>query len=184
VDGASDSTPGQYANSCLAGEAAWAGGGLNLYTFLTYATSGTSEPGCNGDQACNAGYQAGVYAYQDAVNANVDAAAPWWLDVENDPAQPWSGNTQENANFVQGVLNALHETEGVADVGIYASPDVWNGIVGDYQPSVPYWMADWTGSGPTSCGQLANFQAKGDQLPGPLELVQYASNTYDQDYAC
>jgi hypothetical protein len=185
VDGSSSANT----NTCLAQEAAWAGGGLNLYTFLTYQTSATAEPGCGGDQACNAGYQAGVHAYQDAVNAGVNAGVPWWLDVESGPGF-WSGDTTENMEFVQGALTALHETEGVADVGIYASPGVWNSIVGDYQPDVPYWMADWTGSGPTSCAQYASFAAS-NQLPsGPLEIVQYDSPsldpslTFDEDYAC
>jgi hypothetical protein len=179
VDGSSSGNT----NPCLAQEAAWAGGGLNLYTFLTYTTSTTNEPGCNGDQACNAGYQAGINAFDDAQTAGVNTGVAWWLDVEG--SGNWSGNQTENMELVQGAMTALHETEGVADVGIYASPDVWNGIVGNWQPSVPYWMADWTGSGPTSCGALSGFQAKGDLLPsGPLEVVQYASNTYDQDYAC
>jgi hypothetical protein len=179
VDGSSSGNT----NPCLAQEAAWAGGGLNLYTFLTYTTSTTNEPGCNGDQACNAGYQAGINAFDDAQTAGVNTGVAWWLDVEG--SGNWSGNQTENMELVQGAMTALHETEGVADVGIYASPDVWNGIVGNWQPSVPYWMADWTGSGPTSCGALSGFQAKGDHLPsGPLEVVQYASNTYDQDYAC
>jgi hypothetical protein len=183
VDGAS----GGPANSCLPQEAAWAGAGLNLYTFLTYGASATNEPGCNGDQACNAGYQAGMTAYQDAVNAGVNAAVPWWLDVETNPIAAWSSSTQENQNFVQGALNALHETDGVSDVGIYASPGVWNQIVGNWQPSVPYWMADWLSppSGPGSCADIVNWRAKGSLLPsGPLEIVQYASNTFDQDYAC
>ncbi len=181
VDGAS----GGPANSCLAKEVAWAGAGLNLYTFLTYGASATNEPDCNNDQACNAGYQAGIQAFNDANRPGVDPNVPWWLDVENNTVAPWSSSTRENQAFVQGALNALHESEGLATVGIYASPDVWNSIVGDWHPSVPYWMADWTGSGPTSCNQLPDFQAKGDLLPsGPLEVVQYASNTFDQDYAC
>jgi hypothetical protein len=182
VDGSSSGN----ANSCLAQEAAWAGGGLNLYTFLNYEASPTGEPGCNGDQACNAGYQAGIHAYQDAVNAGVDASVPWWLDVENNPISNWSTSTQENANFVQGAMNALHETEGVADVGIYASPENWNGIVGDYTPSVPYWMADYlpSPSGPGTCADYANQVAKGEQLPGPPEIVQYNSAQFDEDYAC
>ena len=165
VDGSSSGNT----NPCLAQEAAWAGGGLNLYTFLTYQTSTTSEPSCNGDQACNAGYQAGLNAYQDAVNVGVNAGVPWWLDVENDPASPWSPNTQENADFVQGALNALHETNGVADVGIYASPQNWNGIVGNYAPSVPYWMADYLGSpsGPGSCADYGNQVAMGAQPARP-----------------
>jgi len=182
VDGASSAA----ANPCMAAEASWAGGGLNLYTFLNYEASSTNEPGCNGDQACNAGYQAGVHAYNDAVAAGVDAAVPWWLDVENNPISSWSTSTQENANFVQGALNALHETEGVADVGIYASPAVYNSIVGDYTPSVPFWMADYLGSpsGPGTCADYANWVAKGYQFPGPPEIVQYNSEQFDEDYAC
>jgi hypothetical protein len=186
VDGSSSGST----NPCLSEEAAWAGGGLNLYTFLNYEASSTNEPGCliNGsyDQACNAGYQAGMHAFEDAVNAGVNAGVPWWLDVENNPISAWSTSLQENANFVQGALNALHETEGVADVGIYASPKNWNGIVGNYAPSVPYWMADYLASpsGPGSCADYANQVAMGANLPGPPEIVQYNSAQFDEDYAC
>ncbi|HXY26680.1 MAG TPA: hypothetical protein VEH82_00190, partial [Acidimicrobiales bacterium] len=180
-------TPGsENLNPCLAQEAAWAGGGLNLYTYLTYTTTPTSEPGCNGDTSCNGGYLAGVRAYQDAANTSgVNANVPWWLDVETASAG-WSTNTTENMEFVQGALDALHETEGVADVGIYASPGVWNSIVGDYQPDVPYWMADYLASpsGPGTCTAYAGWAAQ-EQLPtGPLLIVQYNSATYDEDYAC
>lgn len=180
VEGASFGT----ANPCMQAEAAWAGGGLNLYIYLNYGASATNEPGCNGDQACNAGYQVGLDAYQKAVNAGVDAAVPWWLDVEPDPS--WSPSTQENANFVQGAINALHETEGVADVGIYTSAGVWNSILGNYAPSVPYWMADYLNSpsGPATCADYYNWVAKGQNLPGYPEIVQYNSAQFDEDYSC
>jgi hypothetical protein len=182
VDGSSSGNT----NPCLAQEAAWAGGGLNLYTYLTYSTSTTNEPLCNGDTSCNAGYQAGISAFNDAQAAGAGSTTiPWWLDVETAGAN-WSGNLTENAQFVQGALNALHETEGIPNVGIYASPDVWNTIVGNYAPSVPYWMADYLASpsGPGSCADYQNKVAKGDQLPGPPEIVQYNSLQYDMDYAC
>jgi hypothetical protein len=181
VDGASSGA----ANPCLASEAAWAGGGLNLYTFLTYTTSPSPQPGCNGDQACNAGFEAGVHAFGDALAAGVDTHVPWWLDVELDGHWPLS-NPGENRAFVQGALNALHESEGVADVGIYASPGVWNSIVGDYQPDVPYWMADYLSppSGPASCNDYARWTAQAHLPFGPLEIVQYTSAQYDEDYAC
>jgi hypothetical protein len=183
VNGSSSGNP----NPCLQEELSWAGGGLNLYTYLTYATSTTNEPLCNGDVSCNAGYQAGIYAYNLAFQAGAGSPnTPWWLDVETADAN-WSSNLSENAQFVQGAINALHETEGIADVGIYASPGVWNGIVGDYTPDVPYWMADYLSSpsGPGSCADIATWQQKGAQLPsGPLEIVQYNSTQYDDDYAC
>ena len=184
-------------NPCLGQEASWAGGGLNLYTYLTYQTSATAAPGCTDPAgACNAGYWAGIHAYNDAVAAGVNATVPWWLDVENNSASigAWSGNTQLNADFVQGALNALHETEGVANVGIYASPGVWNNIVGNYTPSVPYWMADYLNSpsGPGSCADYQNWVINhGARLPGPPSIVQYFSGpvpgspgNYDDDYAC
>jgi hypothetical protein len=185
VDGVSSGAT----NPCLVQEAQWAGGGLNLYTFLTYGTSSTAEPGCTDSAgACNAGYQAGIHAYNDAVTAGVNAGVPWWLDVENPPTSlpQWSSNTQLNADFVQGALNALHETEGIGDVGIYASPGVWNGILGTFSPSVPYWMADYLASpsGPGSCADYQNWVNKGQHLPGPPQIVQYNSTQFDDDYAC
>ncbi len=183
VDGSSSGNT----NPCLAQEAAWAGGGLNLYTYLTYGTSTTTEPGCGGDASCNAGYQAGISAYTDAQNAGAGSTTiPWWLDVETANAN-WSADLSENAEFVQGAINALHESEGIPDVGIYASPGVWNTIVGDYTPSVPYWMADYLASpsGPGSCADYQNWVTNhGAQLPGAPEIVQYNSTQYDEDYAC
>ena len=183
VDGSSSGNT----NPCLAQEAGWAGTGLNLYTYLTYGTSTTNEPGCSGDTSCNAGYQAAIYAYNDANAAGAGSTTiPWWLDVETANAG-WSGNLSENAQFVMGAINALHESEGIPDVGIYASPGVWNTIVGDYTPSVPYWMADYLASpsGPGSCADYQNWVTNhGKQLPGPPEIVQYNSQQYDEDYAC
>ena len=175
----------------------WAGGGLNLYTYLTYTTSTVDQPGCNGDTSCNAGFLAGVHAYNAANAAGAGSTSiPWWLDVENNSPSigAWSGSTAENAMFVQGALNALHETEGIADVGIYASPGVWNNIVGNYAPSVPYWMADYLSSpsGPGSCADYSNWvNNHGAHLPSPPQIVQYFSGpvpgspgNYDDDYAC
>jgi hypothetical protein len=174
-------------NPCFSGEVGWAGGGLNLYIYMSYATSTTNMPGCNSDVSCNAGYQAAQAAYTFAAGKGAGATAtPWWLDVENFD-QNWSTNLAENAQYVQGAILALHEAEGIADVGIYASPAVWNTIVGNYQPSVPYWMADYLASpsGPGSCNDYSNWvNNHGARLPGPPEIVQYNSTQYDEDYAC
>ena len=183
VDGASSSAT----NPCLSEQVAWAGGALNLYTFLTYATSATPQPGClvggSFDQACNAGYLAGIHAFNAAQAAGANTSVAWWLDVE---VGFWSSDTVENSRFVQGALNALHLSEGIANVGIYASPGNWNSIVGLYQPDVPYWMADYLSSpsGPGSCADYAKWNASQHLPTGPLQIVQYNSATYDEDYAC
>jgi hypothetical protein len=179
--GAAGSAP----NPCLAHEAAWAGAGLNLYIYMTYGTSSTAEPGCNGDAACNFGYQAGLYAYNYATLVGVNPLVTWWLDVENPPA--WSANLAENAQEVQGAINGLRGL-GINNVGIYASPDIWNQIVGDYQPAVPLWVAWWTGNGPANCANVRSTFSN-EQLPtGPVFVTQYTDTangqSLDGDYAC
>jgi hypothetical protein len=185
--GASSGAP----NPCLTHEAAWAGAGLNLYIYMTGGSSPTAEPGCGSpaDNACNFGYQAAVFAYNYAVSQGVNALVPWWLDIETDPS--WSTNLTENAQEVQGAINGLRSL-GVNNVGIYASPDVWNNIVGNYQPAVPLWVAMWSGDGPGNCANIAAYaKTKNDQLPtGPVFVTQYTSHagpggsSLDGDYAC
>jgi hypothetical protein len=177
-----DGSSGSFANPCLAAEAAWAGAGLNLYTFLSNVGLCTDTSSC-----FQQGYAAGLQAFNEAQSAGVNTNVAWWLDVEG-AGQYWSSSTANNAQTVAGAIAALHNTEGIADVGIYASPGTWNTIVGSYQPSVPYWMADWLTppSGPGTCAAVAGWQAK-EQLPtGPVNIVQYSDNVNgaDGDYVC
>jgi len=179
-----------FPNTCLQPEAGWAGAGLNLYVFFNNVDgfTGTGAECADTTSCFNLGYNAAIDAFNYAVSQGVNANVPWWIDVEG-AGTYWTGNTALNAATVQGGLEALHNTEGIGDAGIYASPGVWNTIVGSYQPQVPYWMADWTGSGPTSCSQYAGF-ASTHRLPTGLSLVQYDSPTFDpslsfdEDYAC
>ncbi len=102
-------------------------------------------------------------------------------------------NTAENAQVVQGAINGLRGL-GINNVGIYASPDIWNTIVGDYQPAVPLWVAWWSGMG--GAVELPEHQAyatfTGDLLPtGPVFVTQYTDQAngpgqpgLDGDYAC
>ena len=143
-------------------EAAWAGAGLNLYTFLTNSGLCTSTSTC-----FTVGYDAGIQAFKDAQAAGVNTSVGWWLDVEG-AGQYWTSSTAQNAQTVLGAIDALHNTEGVADVGIYASPGTWNTIVGNYQPSVPYWMADWLTppSGPSTCAAVVRLAGQGAAADG------------------
>ncbi len=183
-------------NPCLGREAAWAGGGLNLYAFLTFGLDGSSgDQACatlESPPACNYGFNTAVDAFQKAAAAGANPAVGWWLDVESDPS--WSGDVAANASLVQGAIDGLHFV-GLNSVGIYASPGTWNGIVGGYAPPVPYWAASWQHDPADTC---ANVRAlfPGAQLPtGPVQLVQYSSpsfplalggmdTSFDNDYAC
>ncbi len=183
-----------HVNPCLAQEAAWAGAGLNLYIYMNYGNSNVNrDPACLAavdPSSCNYGFNAAVQAFQDAQAANVTTGVAWWLDVENDPS--WSHSTASNAALVQGAIDGL-KSEGLNSVGIYASPGNWPSIVGNYQPAVPYWAADWGLDPATTC---TNVTSKYSGLPtGPVQIVQYSSPSaayplsgmdtlFDNDYAC
>jgi hypothetical protein len=183
-------------NSDLAAEAAWAGGGLNLYVFLTYGQQANSgDPACAtsaSPAACNYGFAAAQDAFAKAQGAGVDTSVAWWLDVESDPS--WTSNTQANAALVQGAIDGLH-SEGLNSAGIYASPGVWNSIVGNYQPPVPYWAASWGVNPATTCASVRSLFPAARLPSGPVQMVQYSSpstmlsdggmsTAFDDDYAC
>jgi hypothetical protein len=181
-------------NRCLAAEAAWAGAGLNLYVYLTNGIDATSgDPACadtGSVEACNFGFNTALDAFTKAQAAGVNTSVAWWLDVEDSSLK---GQTAASSALVQGAIDGLHY-EGLNGVGIYASPGLWKGIVGNYTPAVPYWAADW-GPNPTTTCTGVKSQYSG--LPaGPVQMVQYSSPTppsnpyggmntaYDDDYAC
>ncbi|HEY4927583.1 MAG TPA: hypothetical protein VIH95_00405, partial [Acidimicrobiales bacterium] len=183
-----------HLNPCLAQEAAWAGGGLNLYIYANYAIAPPSgDPNCASTAspgACDYGFSAAIHAFDDASVAGVNTSVPWWLDVEDASFQ---NHQTASAGLVQGMIDGLHFS-GINSVGIYASPGNWSSLVGAYSPAVPYWAADWGIAPWTTCSNIRSIYSG---LPtGPVQLVQYSSPsvkmtlggmdsaTYDNDYAC
>ncbi len=175
-------------NPCLAHEAAWAGAGLNFYIFMNYGTDASDQPGCNGNQACNWGYEAAVFAFDAVRSQGADALVPWWLDVE-DATDYWSTDTAANDQVIAGALTFLRG-QGINTVGIYTSPLTWSGIAGSYQPPVPLWIAWYTGNPASNCATARSYAAAhGNFLPtGPILLTQYTDTangqSLDGDYAC
>ncbi len=91
------------------------------------------------------------------------------------PACPLVGATGSNAALVQGAIDGLH-SEGLNSVGIYASPGVWSGIVGNYQPPVPYWAADWGINPATTCQNVKSLYSGAARRPGadgPVQLAEH-----------
>jgi hypothetical protein len=176
------------ANPCIAQEATWAGGGLNLYIFMTYGTDSTNQPGCAGDPACNFGFEAAQYAFNYVQAQGVSPFVTWWLDVEcTASCGNWSSNTAENDQLMNGAMIELRGL-GINTVGVYTSPLTWNTIAGNYQPAVPVWVAWWTNNPQTNCTNAYSYaQSNGDSLPtGGILVTQYTDNEggFDGDYAC
>ena len=176
-------------NPCLANEAAWAGGGLNLYIFLADVQSGT--PSCTSNATCYQwGYNAAVDAFTKAGAAGVNTSVGWWLDIEGFGTF-WQSSTALNDATIQGAHDALIH-EGVTTVGIYASELNWTPIAGSsYNPPFPVWLAWYTGDPTANCTTAYTYaQAHGVSLPtGGIWLTQYTSTAgpnqnVDGDYAC
>ena len=135
-------------NACLASEAAWAGGGLNLYIYLTYGQAPTSgDPACPttaSPSACNYGFGAAIDAFDKAEAAGVNTSVAWWLDVEPDtpgvptghptpePTPRWSRSHRRAP--LRGPQRGRHLRQPRRLDGHRRQTT---------PPAVPYWAADW-----------------------------------------
>jgi hypothetical protein len=173
------------ANPCLADEFRWAtsaraGGFPQLYVNLDLDGVANGRRSCDvNDHPCRA-YNYGASTVDAAVSYadSQGVRAPyWWLDVET--ANAWSTqNLDWNAAVIRGAIEAM-QARGL-NVGIYSSSDQWHLIAGDYRPAVPSWSAVYTqrGAAPGYCGDSTSFTA------GPVLMVQYSDQGFDQDYVC
>ncbi len=173
-------------NACFSTEVSWAGPGLNLYMFMIYGRSATAEPGCASAPvrtACDYGYIEAISNYDWAISeVGSRATVPWWLDVEG---ANWSKNIRANSSVLMGAIDALHAA-GVASVGFYAN-FTWGTLMGAYDPEGPLIVPWWQGPPPAyKCTHYRAHAASTDAFvpSGRIEIVQYTSGTFDDDYAC
>ncbi|GAC1449661.1 MAG: hypothetical protein PVSMB4_08000 [Ktedonobacterales bacterium] len=166
-------------NPCLASEYQWATHGTasapSVYMNLNY---GTALGSCaHNDKACQAytyGRGAAQYAVTYATAQSV-AVTTWWLDIET--GNSWSKDAGLNDQVIQGATGFLR-AQGLV-VGVYSTPYQWGAIAGSFSPGLPNWTAGASSSDPAS--YCASAHAFGG---GTVWLAQYASGSYDGDYAC
>ncbi len=181
VDGASSAAT----NPCLAQEAAWAGGGLNLYTFLTYGTSATPEPGCNGDQACNDGYAAGIHAFRDAAGRRRGHGGH--VVARRGGRRPLVGEPRLEPGFRAGRAQRAARIRRGAERRDLRQPR----RLEQHRRRLRARRSLLDGRLPPTAertGDVRRLRALGgasQRLPsGPLVVVQYGSAQFDEDYAC
>ncbi len=185
IVGVSDGT-GYSQNPCLAKEAKWFPL-INLYVntgwydqsvHLNPNSPKVCAVGDNNCLAYNYGYNAGLYALNDATSQNVHATT-WWLDVET--ANTWNADVVQNQNSLQGEHDALL-ANGVTTVGVYSTTAQWKSVTGGWINHWPSWGATtWT----TAKGALT--YCIGHQFTGgPSYFMQFKPKKpgFDQDVAC
>ena len=165
-------------NPCLADQVAWARGrGL-----LVAAYSVISWPDDAAQQQYG-GLQGAGHAQAEFNIAAMQAAgleSPIvWLDVESVPFYDWSTDVSANAEVVLGAAQGY--VDAGYRVGVYSTPAIWAGIVGNLALGVPEWRA----AGQTSrdeaesrCGPDWSIQG------GDAVLAQWVEESRDRNVTC
>jgi hypothetical protein len=170
--------PGFHANPCLADQVAYA----KEHELLVAAYSVISWP----DEAAQeqyggleeAGHAQAQFNLQSMKAAGLDSPIIW-LDIEQVPHYEWSTSTAANAEVVLGAAKGY--AEGGYSVGVYSTPAIWAGIVGDLSLGVPEWRA---------AGQTSRAEAESRCGPdwviqgGDAVLAQWVEDSRDRNVTC
>jgi len=170
--------PGFHTNPCLADQVAWAKGrGLLVaaYSVISWPDDAAQQQygGLQGAGRAQAEFNVA------AMEAAGLASPIVWLDVESVPFYDWSTDVSANAEVVLGAA------EGYVDagyrVGVYSTPAIWAGIVGNLALEVPEWRA---------AGQTSRAEAESRCGPdwsiqgGDAVLAQWVEESRDRNVTC
>ncbi len=182
--------PGFYPNPCLAEQVAWvrdrrlmaAAYAVASYpdadTLARYGGDGPFDGSTSAGALRNTGYQQARFNIASMRAAGFESPIVW-VDVEPVPDFEWSSDVVANAAVVVGAVRG-YEDAGY-DVGVYSTPYLWEGVVGDLSLGVPEWRA----AGQTSreealerCGPDWVIQG------GPAVLGQWVEIGRDMNVTC
>lgn len=182
--------PGFTANPCLADQVAW----VRERRLMAAAYAVASQPsdaqveqyGADGPYdgtttlgaLANTGYQQALTNVAGLRRAELNTPVIW-VDVEPVADFDWSRDVVANAAVVEGAAEAY--ADAGYRVGIYSTPALWEGVVGDLALGLPEWRA----AGQTSraealsrCGQDWSIQG------GEAVLGQWVEAARDQNVTC
>lgn len=182
--------PGFTVNPCLADQVRWARERRLLTAAYAVVSlpddAAVAEHGADGPYdgstplgaLANAGYQQALANVVSMRRARL-ASPVIWVDVEPVPDFEWSGDVTRNAAVVEGAVRG-YRYAGYR-VGIYSTPALWRGVVGDLALGLPEWRA---------AGQTSRAEARsrcGDDWSiqgGRAVLGQWVEDERDQDLTC
>ena len=182
--------PGFYPNPCLADQvdrARQRGLLVSAYAVASFPDRArVAEHGRDGPydgatrrgQLANTGYQQALFNVRSMRTAGLLTPVVW-IDVEPVPQFDWSSDVTANAAVVAGVARG-YEDAGFR-IGVYSTPALWDGVVGDLELGVPEWRA----AGHTSreealsrCGDEHVIQG------GEAVMGQWVESRRDMDVTC
>lgn len=142
--------PGFTDNPCLADQVAWVRErGLMAAAYAVASLPSdtqVAEHGADGpyDGAselgalANTGYQQGLANVATMRQAGLRSPIVW-VDVEPVPDFDWGSDVEANGAVVEGAVRAY--ADAGYEVGVYSTPALWEGVVGDLALGLPEWRA-------------------------------------------
>ena len=170
--------PGFHANPCLADQVAWAkqaGLLVAAYSVISWPDEAAQEQ-YGGLQ--EAGHAQAQFNLQSMKAAGLESPIIW-LDVEQVPHYEWSASTPANAEVVLGAAQGY--LEAGYRVGVYSTPAIWSGLVGNLDLGVPEWRA----AGQTSRAEAESRCGKDWVIQGgEAVLAQWVEDARDRNVTC
>ncbi|TIC83922.1 hypothetical protein E8D34_15335 [Nocardioides sp. GY 10113] len=182
--------PGFTPNPCLADQVDWVLDHRLLvaaYAVASYPDAATVD--AYGDQGPfpaatkigrlkNVGYQQARFNVGSMGAAGLQTPIVW-IDVEPVPDFPWSADPIANAAVVEGLARGY--ADAGYEIGVYSTPSLWQGVVGDLSLGVPEWRA----AGQTSAAEaLSRCGADWSIQGGDAVLGQWVEDRRDRNLTC
>jgi hypothetical protein len=182
--------PGFHVNPCLQSQVDWARGRHLLVaayavasypddaTLATYGGEGPFDAETRLGRLQNAGYQQARFNVASLEKTGLQTPIVW-IDVESVPFYDWSTSVSDNAAVVQGVARGY--LDAGLGIGVYSTPYLWAGVVGDLALGVPEWRAAGQSSRAEAlsrCGEDWEIQG------GPSVLAQWVEANRDLNVTC
>ncbi len=170
--------PGFHANPCLADQVAYAkerGLLVAAYSVISWPDEAAQEQYGGLQEAGRAQAQ---FNLESMKAAGLDSPIIW-LDIEQVPHYEWSTSTAANAEVVLGAARGY--AEAGYRIGVYSTPAIWAGIVGDLSLGVPEWRA----AGQTSQDEAVSRCGSDWLIQGGIgALAQWVEDGRDRNITC
>lgn len=182
--------PGFTENPCLADQVAWVRErGLMAAAYAVASlpdADQVAEHGADGPfdattelgALANAGYQQALANVATMRRAGLGSPVVW-VDVEPVPDFDWGPDTAANGAVVEGAVRAY--ADAGYEVGVYSTPHLWEGVVGDLALGLPEWRA----AGQTSRAEALERCGRDWSIQGGAPVLgQWVEAGRDQNITC
>jgi hypothetical protein len=182
--------PGFYPNPCLQSQVddtRRAGRMIAAYAVASYpeqrlldqhGQDGPYDGSTPAGALANTGYQQAMFNVR-SMKATGLLTPIVWIDVEPVPDFAWTSDLGANASVVVGIARG-YEDAGYA-IGVYSTPLLWAGVVGDLELGVPEWRA----AGQTSSAEALSRCGDDWRIQGgEAVLGQWVQDDRDMNLTC